>query len=71
MLAEENNDKTPVVSPGNYSPVTVNLTDTFGAIILVLLSVILLIGWMRSEARHRAFLAQKEFANGCCSHNTR
>jgi hypothetical protein len=60
MLTEDHEEQTPSVSPGNYSPVTVYLTDTLGAVFLGVLTVILLIGWMRSEARHRAFLPQKE-----------
>jgi len=60
MSTEENDEKTPSVSPGNYSPVTVYLTDTLGAIFLGVLTVILLIGWIRSEARYHAFLSQKE-----------
>ena len=52
--------KTPSVSPGNYSPVTVNMEDTVGAIFLGILSGILLIGWMRAEARYRALLIQQE-----------
>ena len=60
MLTEDSDGKTPSVNPGNYSPVTVDMTDSLGAIFLGALCVILLIGWMRSEARHRAFLSQKE-----------
>ena len=43
--------QTPTVSPGNYSPVTINVKDTVGAVLLGILSALLLIGWMRSEAR--------------------
>jgi hypothetical protein len=45
--------QTPTVSPGNYSPVTINVKDSVGAVLLGILSVLLLIGWMRSEARYR------------------
>jgi hypothetical protein len=58
MLAENADEKTPPVRPGNYSPVTVDMTDSLGAIFLGVLCVILLIGWMRSEARNRAFLSK-------------
>jgi hypothetical protein len=43
---------------GNNS-VDVNLKDTVGAVFLGILSVILLIGWMRSEARVRALITQQ------------
>jgi hypothetical protein len=55
-------EKTPSVSPGNYSPVTVILRDTWGAIFLGILSVILLVGWMRAEARNRVLIAQSQRA---------
>ena len=55
-------DKTPPVSPGNYGPVTVDMKDTLGAIFLGLLSCILLIGWMQSEARNRALIRQVELS---------
>ena len=57
-------NNTPQVSPGNYSPVTVTVSDSIGAIVLGTLSIILLIGWTRAEARYRAFLLQKEKING-------
>jgi hypothetical protein len=57
-------EKTPSVSPGNYSPVTVNMKDTLGAIFLGILTVILLIGWRRTEAKYRILLAQQESMNG-------
>jgi hypothetical protein len=43
---------TPKVSRGIYNPVTVELHDTVGAIVLGLISIILLIGWIASEMRH-------------------
>jgi hypothetical protein len=42
---------------GNYQPV--HFEDTVGAIVLGILAGILLIGWMRSEARYRKLLTQK------------
>ena len=48
--------KSPEVRPGNYSPVTVYLRDSLGAIFLGFLSGVLLIGWTRAEARYRALL---------------
>ena len=55
-------DNSPVVSPGNYSPVTVDMKATIGAIFLGILAGILLIGWMRAEARIRALITQLELA---------
>jgi hypothetical protein len=52
--------QTPEVSPGNYSPVTITIKDSLGAIFLGILSVILLIGWRRSEFRYRKLLEQKK-----------
>ena len=43
-------EKTPHVNPGNYSPVT----DTVGSVFLGVLSVLLLVGWIRAEVRYRA-----------------
>ncbi|MEO8355423.1 MAG: hypothetical protein ABI621_05895 [Chloroflexota bacterium] len=51
-------DKTPSVSPGNYSPVTVTMEDTVGATFLGILAVILLIGWRRAESRNRRLVKQ-------------
>ena len=56
--------KSPAVSPGNYSPVTVYMEDSLGAIFLGLLAGILLVGWMRTEARYRALLVQLEATHG-------
>lgn len=56
-------DETPEVKPGNYSPVTVHVEDTMGAFFLGVLSVILLIGWRRAEARYQALLTQREMIN--------
>lgn len=64
-------DSTPSVSPGNYSPVTVYMHDTLGAIFLGILAGILLIGWIRAEGRFRDFIAQSEAANGNRSFNAR
>lgn len=52
--------QTPEASPGNYSPVTITIKDSMGAIFLGILSVILLIGWRSAEARYRKLLEQKE-----------
>lgn len=57
-------DKTPAVSPGNYSPVTVYLKDTLGVVFLGALAGILLIGWIRTEARYRALITQLEITEG-------
>jgi hypothetical protein len=58
MLAQT----TPPVSPGNYSPVTVTVDDTVGGVFLGILALILLVGWMRSEARYRKLLTQQKTA---------
>ena len=76
MLKDENQnstleDKTPSVSPGNYSPVTVYMRDSLGAIFLGALAGILLIGWMRSEARYRGLITQLEITDGNHSPDTR
>jgi hypothetical protein len=76
MSTNENNipfpgDQTPLVRPGNYSPVTVTVKDTLGAIFLGILSAILLVGWMRTEARYRALTNQLEVTNGDRSFNAR
>ena len=69
MLNNENQistleDKTPIVSPGNYSPVTVTLKDTLGVIFMGILSCMLLIGWMRAESRFRALIDQLRITDG-------
>jgi hypothetical protein len=51
-------ETTPQVSPGNYSPVTVDLKDTLGSLFLGVLAGLLLLGWMRAEARYRDLLMQ-------------
>ena len=64
-MMSTNEEQVPVVDEevpesrtnGNNS-VDVNLKDTVGAVFLGILSVILLIGWMRSEARVRALIIQ-------------
>lgn len=45
-------------TPCNNSPVTIYLEDTVGAIFLGIVASILLIGWMRSEARNRTFVVK-------------
>ena len=53
-------NQTPAVSPGNYSPVTVTMEDTMGAIFLGVLSIVLLVGWMNSEKRYLELKSQLE-----------
>lgn len=62
-------EQTPLVSPGNYSPVTVYMRDSLGAIFLGVLAGILLIGWVRSEARYRGLITPSEITNGNLSLN--
>ena len=59
-LIQEN--QTPEVKPGTYSPVTVNSQDTWGALFLGILSIILLVGWIRAEKRYRTEINQKSEA---------
>ncbi len=44
---------TPTVKPGNYSPVHIDIDDSLGALFLGILCVILLVGWLKAEARNR------------------
>ena len=53
-------DKTPSVSPGNYSPVTVYMEDSIGAIFLGILAVIFLVSWRRAESRNRRLMSNRE-----------
>lgn len=68
-LVSATESQTPSVSPGNYSPVTVTVKDTVGTIFLGILAGILLVGWMRAEARYRELLLQEEAPNGSRSTN--
>ncbi|MEE4194756.1 MAG: hypothetical protein V2J07_06135 [Anaerolineae bacterium] len=52
-------DSTPTVKPGTYSPVTVNINDVWGAVMLGILSIILLVGWVRAEKQIKALLTEK------------
>lgn len=56
--------QTPEVSPGNYSPVIVEVKEATGTVFLGILSIILLIGWMRSEARNYTLIAEPGRTNG-------
>ena len=60
MLTNQQGPAAPSVSPGTYSPVTVYMEDTLGAIFLGILAVILLIGWRRAEKRYWALAKQME-----------
>ena len=63
--------QTPFVSPGNYSPVNVTVKDTLGTIFLGILAGILLVGWMRAEARYQTLITRLEETDGSRSLNTR
>ena len=52
--------QTPVVSPGNYSPVTVTMNDSIAAVFLGILAIMQLIGWRRAESRYRKLINQQE-----------
>lgn len=63
MTATENQelqseDQSPLAATGPYNPVTVTMQDTWGAIFLGMLSVVLLIGWLLSEKRNRKLVNQ-------------
>ena len=67
MSAENNTaleEKTPQVSPGNYSPVTVYMKDTIGALFLGILTIVVLIGWRISEEKYRTLLTRQEAIDG-------
>lgn len=42
----------------NYNPVTVTIEESVGIVMLGILSIILLVSLLRSQARHRKLLAQ-------------
>jgi hypothetical protein len=56
LEAQTNNGQTSAVPPGNYSPVRVN--DTVGTVFLGIVSIALLIAYLRAEARTRALLTR-------------
>jgi len=64
-------EKAQPMNPGNYSPVTVIVEDTLGALFLGILACICLIGWMHTETRYRALMTQWEMTNGNGSIDTR
>jgi hypothetical protein len=74
LTSEDHNptleNKTPFVSPGTYSPVTVYMRDTWGAIFLGILAGVLLLGWTRAETRYRALMTRLEIADGDHSPNS-
>ena len=51
---------TPEVRPVSYSPVDWKMQDTVGALFLGILAVVFMIAWMRSEARYRRLVTQRE-----------
>lgn len=57
-------NKTPSVSPGNYSPVTVVMKDTIGVLFLGIFAILFWIGWMNSEKRYRELISQMEAVDG-------
>jgi len=59
-LIRPEEDITPTVNPSNTSSVMVEMNDTLGALFLGILAWILLIGWMRAEARSRVLIKQLE-----------
>lgn len=59
-------------TPGNESwqLQTLYMSDTVGAIFLGILSVVLLIGWRRTESKYRSLLLKQVIANGNHPSNT-
>jgi hypothetical protein len=47
-----------LVRPGTYSPVKVHIQESLGTLFLGIISVILLIGWLRAEERNRSLMTQ-------------
>lgn len=71
----ENEVQTTIPSqqnPGNESwqLQTLYMSDTVGAIFLGILSVVLLIGWRRTESKYRSLLLKQDITNGNRSPNT-
>ena len=64
-------ERTPQAGPCNYSPVTVYMEDSLGAIFLGVLTGLLLIGWIRAEGRYRKLITRLEVTDGDRSSNTR
>ena len=60
--SQQNN--TPFVSPGNYSPVTVFMEDTVGTVFIGIFALLFLIGWIRSEGRYRNLITYQETPHG-------
>jgi hypothetical protein len=61
--------KTPAAGTGVYSTMpaqwqSLTLTDSLGVIFSGILTIILLIGWMRAEARYRKLITHQEIING-------
>ena len=53
-------EERPEVNTNGHNPVDVNMNDTVGATFLGILSLLLLIGWVCSEARVRKLLRHQE-----------
>ena len=51
-------EETPDKYTNGHNSVDVNLKDTVGAVFLGILSLILLIGWVRAEARYRTLITK-------------
>ncbi len=51
-------EKTPGPQPGVYSPVNVHANETIGSVFLGILALVLLIAFLRAEARNRRLQSQ-------------
>lgn len=61
-LTQQNS--TPFVSLGNYSPVTVFMQDTTGALFMGIFALLFMLGWIRSEARCHTLITHQEATRG-------
>ena len=51
---------TPEVKPGVYNPVNITVNESWGAMILGILCIVLLVGWVHAENKLKALLSQQQ-----------
>ena len=51
-------EQMPDIKPGIYNPVAVNVQDSIGMLVLGIISIMLLIGWVKTEQRNRQLLSR-------------
>lgn len=49
----------PEVLRGHFNPVNIKIDNALGTLLLGILAIILLIGWMKAEARNRQIVDSK------------